>query len=334
MAKILVIGDPHFKHDNKDDTDILECEIRCLLINNQYDAVVVLGDVLHNHEKINSRVFKRAINFLNTIRLLVPHTYLLIGNHDMISNTVYLTDDHAFNCIKYWDKITCVDRPIMTQIKDFNFVFCPYVKPGLFFTALNELNLDNFNNIKAVFAHQEFKGAKMGAITSKNGDEWPSDYPLCISGHIHQYQELSSNLIYVGTPYQETYGDTDRKTVSVFEFSDNNFIQTRLELNIPQKIQIRLTPEQLATYVPTSKKTKIKVFGDTKIISEIMKLDSVKSLIEMGIIITVEASKKTNNYSITNKQNFSRKVKSYFESLNDSELYSDFENLFPFIKNM
>jgi hypothetical protein len=37
------------------------------------------------------------------------------------------------------------------------------------------VNEENLNDYDLVFAHQEFKGCSMGAITSNEGDEWKPD---------------------------------------------------------------------------------------------------------------------------------------------------------------
>jgi len=79
-----------------------------------------------------------------------------------------------------------------------------------------------YNDVTCYFAHQEIIGAKMGAIVSKEGDVWPAENSLMISGHIHDYDMLQPNMIYTGTPLMHGVGDKDDKTVSMFTFDENN----------------------------------------------------------------------------------------------------------------
>lgn len=82
------------------------------------------------------------------------------------------------------------------------------------------------NKCHAIFAHQEFYGAKMGAIISEQGDKWPHEYPLIISGHIHDYGRPQNNIIYTGTPMQHAFGDQDTKSISQYVFTSENKVKT------------------------------------------------------------------------------------------------------------
>ena len=99
-------------------------------------------------------------------------TYILVGNHDYISNTQFLTTNHWMNAMKEWKNVVIVDKVIQQNINDLSFVFVPYVFPGRFQEALNTIHIDGINKISCIFAHQEFKGCKLGAILSDIGDVW------------------------------------------------------------------------------------------------------------------------------------------------------------------
>jgi hypothetical protein len=88
--------------------------------------------------------------------------------------------------------------------------------------------------VAAIFAHQEFYGVKMGAIESKIGDKWDEKNPVVISGHIHQWQRLQSNIFYTGTPRQIGFGDKTKKSISEFIFTlDDN----KTELNSKRDLE-------------------------------------------------------------------------------------------------
>lgn len=231
MFNILAIGDPHFKNDNGETTEELTIKTLNLIKDkiNTLDAVVILGDILHRHEKIDLHPFYRAMGYLQQIHTLLTSyskrnifLYIIIGNHDRSNNRVFMTDEHVFNPLKQWKNTIVADKALLhSPRKDFQILLVPYVPPGRFQeayeTVISEKDLQRKVNL--VLAHQEFHGAKMNLITSNEGDPWDSLKPLCVSGHIHDYQILKSNLIYTGTPIQHGFADVGKKTVSIYKFT-------------------------------------------------------------------------------------------------------------------
>lgn len=288
--KIFVIGDPHFKSKNALETNEMSNKIYTLLIEEKPDFIVVLGDVLDTHETIHVGPLCRATEFLYRLSKLSNHLFVLIGNHDMKSNADFLTGESAFNACKSWENVTVVDKVKKFCFKEKNFLFTPYVPTGRLSEAFATENIteENINEYAIIFAHQEFKGCNMGAITSNEGDEWNYDWPLCISGHIHDYQELQHNLIYPGSPLQNSYSDSTNKAVMIVENkeelddSDNSkpWIFRRLKLGLPKKMTIQLTTEELVDYVlPENSFVKLVVKGETDKVREVLKLDKVKELL-------------------------------------------------------
>ena len=288
MFKILAIGDPHFKHDNNIETDLMSSQIIDIIKEHNPNFVVILGDILHKHDKIDMFPFIRAINFINDLKNIdtLSKIYILIGNHDRPNNNDFLTTNHPFNSLKDFDKIQIVDDVLIETIDSFNFIFSPYVPVGRFFEALNTKKFD-ITQISAVFSHQEYKGSKINLLTQSNADEWPLDYPINISGHIHDYEIVESNLIYVGTPFQHSSSDILEKSISLFEFNSLNtnkldlFIHNRLFLKIPKKITLTMTIEDFKIFVPEDNvKYKIKIKGNLLSINTFLKLEYIKNIID------------------------------------------------------
>lgn len=232
--QILCIGDPHFRVRNTAETLILEKETFSVIEEQKIDLVVVLGDVLNDHDIIHLGPLMRALNFLRALSRRVL-TYVLVGNHDRANNEVYLTSEHPFTAINE-ENLVIVDKPIISTFGENNFAFVPYVYKGRFVEALGDLP---WKDCRCIFAHQEFKGVKMGDIISIDGDEWKEEWPLVVSGHIHTYQVLK-NVIYTGSPLYHAYGDRTIKSFSLLTIG-KKIVHSRIPLkSIKKKKTLRI----------------------------------------------------------------------------------------------
>jgi DNA repair exonuclease SbcCD nuclease subunit len=241
-TKIFVIGDPHFKINNMEETNEMCEKILKHLESIQPDAVVCLGDVLDRHETIHVGPLLRSIDFFQKISHNFP-LYILIGNHDRPSNQIFLTDEHPFTALKIWRNTWVVDDVFESQIGNHKFLFVPYVPPGRFLEAIeSRIGKRDLKEYECIFAHQEFYGAKMGITESIIGDHWPAENPLVVSGHIHDFDKLSNNIIYTGTPIQHAFGDKEDKGVFLFQFDkDKRFSYDKIDLDLPKKKIIKIS---------------------------------------------------------------------------------------------
>src|SRR3990167_10502526 len=98
VIKCLAIGDPHFQTNNvKDILEFIERVVQ-VAVENSPDFIIVLGDLLHTHERIHTIPLKLATKLLKKLSKISP-TFLIIGNHDLINNQQFLTSNHAFNAL-------------------------------------------------------------------------------------------------------------------------------------------------------------------------------------------------------------------------------------------
>jgi DNA repair exonuclease SbcCD nuclease subunit len=298
LFRILTIGDPHFKSDNGESTEELTAKIVNLIEErlDSLDAVAVLGDILHRHEKIDLHPLYRATKFLESIHCTlrkspnIKYLYIIIGNHDRSTNKDFMTDEHGFNPMKKWEDTFVVDQAMIhAPYEDFKVLLMPYVPPGRFqegyLSVISEANLDK--DIGLVLAHQEFQGAKMNTITSNEGDPWDSLKPLCVSGHIHDYQVVKHNMIYTGTPIQHGFADTGKKTVSVYTFTGNKeFSEERIDLKIKGRVTVRGTPENFSSLdLPIDEfYVKVKISGTKRSIKVFMESKSYKESLDLGVV--------------------------------------------------
>lgn len=239
--KYLLIGDPHYRTDNRFFTSRMEqCLYQHLEIN-KYDAIVVLGDILDKHENAHLVPLTEAQDFLYNLSVFAP-TYALIGNHDRINNRDYLSRYHPFTGVRNVYQLHIIDRPLWHN----GAVFVPYVPENRLLETLN-LTVDlttgesaDWRQARIIFCHQEINGAQMGDKTSTIDEVWPLDAPPVYSGHIHDRQQVQANWTYVGTPFPHNFTKTEvKRTISMVD-SDTN-TETILNLNLPRRKLEELT---------------------------------------------------------------------------------------------
>lgn len=290
---IVCIGDTHFKVNNIIEVEEFLIKIKASLISVKPDFIVCLGDILDTHERLHSTPLNKAHEFINMLRNIAP-TYILVGNHDMISNSQFLTENHWMNGMKYWSNVTVVDKLTEFTINNQKFVFLPYVQNGRFLEALNSnVNID-WSNAHCIFAHQEIEGAKMGALISTEGDRWSLDNPLLISGHLHLNQTPQDNVYYTGSSISVAYGETNKNIIANVIFQENReyeIIET--DLGLPKKRIIYKQMSEMDDFeLPrTNDNIKISLSGCYNEFKTFKKSAKYKEIIKLGIKIIFKPTK-------------------------------------------
>lgn len=235
---LLCVGDVHIKPNNTHLVDLLEQQILQYIQTHSVEMVILLGDILDTFERLHTQTLNRAYQLVHSIR---KHCLIaiLVGNHDYINNQQFLTTQHWMNAMKDWKNVYVVDYTMKLTINQLDLVFVPYVPPGRFKDALNVVT--DWKSATYIFAHQEFKGCKMGAIISSDGDEWTLEYPMVVSGHIHDNQRPQPNIYYIGASIQNSFGDQTNPRLLWIQ----DLTHQELELSLPKKKTIYTDLEQL-----------------------------------------------------------------------------------------
>lgn len=294
MLRVLCIGDLHINKDNLLETVILRDRLLELTAQANPELIVVMGDTLHNFNNFTSHPHRDAEMLINDLSKFAP-VILLIGNHDIPGKRLFMSDLHPFTGLSYHPNVTVVDT--MCHIGNINgvqYAAVPYSPDGRFMEALQTNSQFDIESTHVIFAHQSFAGCSNPAYTSK-GDPWDETYPLVISGHIHQYERIRNNIIYVGTPRQTDFGDTDpEKTISLFEIRVGHlqFVEHRIPTRMPPKVTIEVCcsrvnrwklPKDLAIIKGN---VKIKLIGTRTEINTVKSHPKVAEWNELGILIS------------------------------------------------
>lgn len=295
---ILFCGDPHFKVDNIPEVELFIERIEKLAQERQPDLIIIGGDLLHTHEKVHIVPLNKAYDFVRRMRD-VALTYILVGNHDMTSACTFLEENHWMNAMKEWENVVIVDKPTELTLENEYFVMVPYVPNGRFIEALNTLG-DDWEQASAIFAHQEFRGCKMGITASIHGDLWNLDYPQVISGHIHGNQTPQKNVYYPGSAMQHAFGESGQKVIAMCTFNQGQFNLEEVNLGLPRKKTLTMDVTELDDFeVPKSEdKLRITVNGVYDDFKTFKKTKKYKKLISKGIKVVFRSTRKNEEAEI------------------------------------
>jgi len=320
--KVLAIGDPHFMIKNIPEVEIFVKKLEELIKNENPDYIVMLGDLLHEHERLHTIPLNIAYNFIKMLSSYA-YTYCIVGNHDLINNKQYLTDNHWMNAMKDWDNVKVIDKVITEN----NFVFCPYVPPGRFTEAVESYIK---SDTKCVFAHQEFYGCKMGAIVSVEGDKWLDTHPIVISGHIHSNQRPQDNVYYPGASLQHAFGESEKNIIPIITFSDSGYDIREVDLELPRKKIVYVDIENIDDYEvkDTKHKLKIKLSGNYEEFKTFKKSVKYKELSKKGIKISYKPKKVEEKINDIDSSDFLKILHNLVIKEKNSYLLSDYNHIF------
>lgn len=308
----IAIGDLHFKVSNSiEDINTLIANTILWVEKIKPHFIVLLGDILDGFEKVQLEMQCLAMDFILKLTEYSDVIYT-VGNHNIKNNSQFLTPVHDMRGLKNAktkNRLLIVDdEPQSFYQNGLRFLALPYCPPGRFQEALDYFNTKHYKDwtkeqinkkfmeTTAIFCHQEFKGCILSAdIKSESGDVWSKDFPQIISGHIHKNHKPQENVYFIGTPYNTDYSIeniNEKKGIFAIKFKRENNISSykdyRLELNIPRKLVIQLTYEELEKYDFTPykndkykvviKDSLINIKANNKRIEEICKKNNVAKI--------------------------------------------------------
>lgn len=79
---VIAVGDPHFQTTNIPEVNMFIDRLESLCNEVKPDLIVILGDLLHTHERLHVTPYNKALEFVTRMRNITD-TIVLVGNHDM-----------------------------------------------------------------------------------------------------------------------------------------------------------------------------------------------------------------------------------------------------------
>jgi DNA repair exonuclease SbcCD nuclease subunit len=234
VSRVLFIGDPHLKITRFDLAKQFLAWINQVIEEQKPDLVVNLGDTFDTHAVVRSEVMSEFMSHVDHVRKICPYVYLL-GNHDM-----YKPNDSKYHALSHLvGKIP--NFIVVDKVQNlYGMTFVPYIH-----------DINNFpkKTLPICVAHQTFKGADFGDITTKDGVDADSieECQLIISGHIHKKQRIDSGsgagIYYVGSPFSQSASDINQiKGISIIDTNTFKEIFIQCPLPVWKGLKYEITP--------------------------------------------------------------------------------------------
>lgn len=221
-VRTLQIGDLHICPKNLSTCEKIIEKVKEVAMTYEFDFIVVLGDILDNHNIVENESFNMAYDLIDALRKEAP-VYVIIGNHDISNPNAYLTNKHFFTPLEEFENVTVVDRVKVENYQGLEMIFCPYVPAEKFISILdeaNDLTEEGWKHSSCVFSHVDIRGAsyEKDGVTSNDGVVWKDSYPFYIGGHHHRPHQPRSNIYLPGSCIATSSNDESRKSISIVTF--------------------------------------------------------------------------------------------------------------------
>jgi DNA repair exonuclease SbcCD nuclease subunit len=166
------------------------------------NEIIIPGDIFHNRSEISVNTLSVAKRFFDKLRDF--KIFILVGNHDCYYKD--RSDINSISLLKGWNNIIIADTSALLAYKDKKISLIPWGTP-----------IDNIPKTDICFGHFEIQTFYMNTYkVCDHGIESTNilnKAPLVISGHFHNRDERvykNGKIVYVGSPYQQNFGDVDQ----------------------------------------------------------------------------------------------------------------------------
>jgi DNA repair exonuclease SbcCD nuclease subunit len=221
---------------------------------NKIKDIIIPGDIFHNRSEISVKTLYTANKFFEYFKEF--NILISAGNHDSFFKD--RSDVNSICLFDGWSNITIIDsKPLVLKTVDGkNVSLIPWgVTP------------DNIPQADICFGHFEINTFNMNTFkVCDKGEESKNllnKSPFVISGHFHHkdHREYSKGqILYMGSPYQQNFGDIDEERGyyiidtlnNSFEFFENNFSPKYHKVSVKNIKCGKITSAHLKQIVPNN----------------------------------------------------------------------------------
>ena len=214
--------------------------------------IIIPGDIFHDRNDIAVNTLHVATDIFDIFSNF--NIIITVGNHD-----AYYRDNSSVNSVSIlrgWTNITVVDALQVVELYGKKVAFCPWGQ-----------NIEGVPECDLIIGHFEINSFKMNSYkVCTNGlkaSDLVSRARLTITGHFHHRDERKydqGTILYVGSPYQQDWGDFGTfKGLYILDITNLNY--QFIENNISPRY-IKLYYSELTTGVYTTETLKNVIAGN------------------------------------------------------------------------
>ena len=190
------------------------CDMRDYAEQHNITQIINAGDVFHKRGSISVTAFNAVHTVLESFYRLGISMYIIAGNHDQVDSSISPeTSIHTFK-----DIANIIEKPQIMSLAQgldtVDLVLLPYSKDKKFvMDSLHDLKSQVDSKESILVAHLGINGGTVGSGMYMMSDEYTlqdltfNKWKFVVLGHYHQPQRLAHNIIYAGTPVQNTFND-------------------------------------------------------------------------------------------------------------------------------
>lgn len=205
--KFIIFSDVHLKPGNEEEVFSACEEIVSYCEEREIKDVVCLGDVFDSRIAQRQNVltcWSDCLTLFNNANIML---YVLRGNHD---TSVYDENDsflEAYRDRPNFDLISCSE---FRRIQGVGCYFMPFYTDSALIeemTAMESLKTEK----DYLFGHFSVQGSKNQGteIESNLSRDLFKRFKRVVLGHFHDYQEVSKQIVHVGSLFQNNFGETE-----------------------------------------------------------------------------------------------------------------------------
>lgn len=208
--KIIVSTDWHLKPSNLE--EIYKLQEQELREANELGVKdhVWLGDIFDSRISQREETLNMLTKIIDLYSAFGHNIYCIPGNHDK-SN--YDSETSFLDAYKYHPNFDLMDQIDYRLINGVNCYFLPFFSNEIWIDEIsNQNDRDHVEDI--LFTHIAFQGSRNNDGSLIESTIKPSmfeNWGKVFSGHYHDFQELSENIIHLGSITQNNFGEDEEK---------------------------------------------------------------------------------------------------------------------------
>jgi len=243
MIKFLLFTDIHLHPHKKNEDRLYDC-LSCLAWvfetakKHNIKNILFGGDFFHDRSKIESIVLHETFSILKKYLDGSVNFYVLLGNHDLWY--FEKTSISSASALAAFPNVHIIDKPKQIIIDNISWHFVPFTHNPI--KDIEDLEIYNPKE-SFLLGHLAVDGAKLNSKGSTADVEIEHDgemtkvspnvfknYKHTFLGHYHNAQIISSNVEYIGSPLQLSFGELeDTKHIIILEVDNDEYLMNYIE---------------------------------------------------------------------------------------------------------